>query len=134
MTVPDACATCDCLGAAVCPSGSVATCYDLADPGSASPACVSGIACSARTCTHGASSAPCGAAPCPTGSICRRIYSGVAFDASSVQPICTPIPKACAANPSCECLGPTLCLGDNAFYTCSDDDAGCSSDIGCGNN
>ncbi len=31
---------------------------------------------------------------------------------------CVPIPDACAGNPSCDCLGPGVCVG--AYDTCND--------------
>ena len=125
--------SCSCL-ASLCRSDSYAICYDQADLHSAVPACVSGVTCAPNKCTRPTASAvPCNGAPCAPGQVCVHRVGGIP-DAGS-PPTCEPIPAACADNPSCGCMGPTLCLGDNLGFSCfDDDDAGYSYDVTCSNN
>jgi hypothetical protein len=124
--------SCSCL-ASLCRQDSYAICYDQADLHSAVPACVSGVTCAPNKCTHPAASVvPCNGAPCAAGQVCVHRLAGVPDGGS--PPRCESIPAACADNPSCGCMGPTLCLGDNLGFRCSDDaDAGCSYDVTCNN-
>jgi hypothetical protein len=123
--VPTLCAghvTCDCLGSALCPQGLGFSCYDQR---SDTLDCISGVACTRTTCSPAAPGpVSCGVATCPTGSVCMTIFSGTPADANTPpDQHCSKIPAACANNPSCDCLSPVLCLGDNSGYSCAVEDS-----------
>jgi hypothetical protein len=135
VAAPAACGgltTCDCLGSALCPQGLGFVCYDQNEPGQIAAACISGVACLSATCSRGPQGAPSCGGMCPAGSACLQILPGTMADAG--PPGCQAIPAVCADNPTCDCLGPTMCLPNNFGYGCSNDNDGCSSVVQCGNN
>lgn len=135
VPVPTACVgnpTCDCLGSSLCDGGSSYACYSASELASPSPSCLSGVACTNASCRHPAGGALCGDAQCGSGSVCVSQFGGGINSDAAFDPVCQPVPAACANNVTCDCLGATLCVGNGEYPICTDDDAGCSQSVVCG--
>jgi hypothetical protein len=75
---------------------------------------------------------PCGTTTCQGGQICEDQPPGVAVPDGGTPPdsyTCVPVPSACAASPSCACIGDALpssdpCSPKTPLVTCTEDGAG----------
>ena len=69
---------------------------------------------------------PCGTQTCSRGQVCASSY--MEGPPGPMTFVCNPLPAACAADPTCECLEAAACGGNPApgSTTCGCDATGCN--------